>query len=229
MNRTQLAALNNALWCAAVWRSRGLLTEVSSGAWFTRQETPSLYPNMVTVDPDDARGRQLAIASQIGGALRKASVKDSYAVLSLGNCGFQELFSAQWLWAAPGSLSFIKSTDNIEVVTDPADVGEWIATWEEMGGAANNLFPSVALDGAVEIWGKRTETGRFCGGLIAYRSSETVGITNAFGSIDGLFYAASREGSEAVCCYQQGAALSRGITQGFEAIGPLKVWITEGG
>src|SRR5262249_61118468 len=50
-NCTEVAALNNAEWCAAVWRSHGLPVEQAHGMWFCHYPTPQYYPNVVTVDP----------------------------------------------------------------------------------------------------------------------------------------------------------------------------------
>src|SRR5262245_31790970 len=47
---TAMAALNNAEWCAAVWRSHGLPVEQAHGMWFCPYPTPQYYPNVVTVE-----------------------------------------------------------------------------------------------------------------------------------------------------------------------------------
>ena len=224
MYRIQLAALNNAQWCAAVWRAHGLRTEQSAGAWFTRGATPSLYPNVVTVAHTDPE-QQVAIAVELASGLGRTSVKDSYGILPLASRGYYELFSAEWLWAEPESLSAAESSPNCERVVDPACIAEWIDAWTRAGGAANNLLPDIALDNGVEVWGKRTVNGQFYAGLTAYRSSEVVGITNLFGSPSGLLSAVSAEGRDALCCYQHGRALRWAMDQGFRPIGPLKVWV----
>lgn len=225
MNRIQLAALNNAEWCAAVWRSHGLRTEQSAGAWFTRNATPSLYPNIVTVDPDADHEQQLAIAIEVADELRTASVKDSYASLPLASFGYEELFAARWLWAEPGTLLLDGSATRCERITSSVGIADWISRWTQSGGAANNLIPNLTSDSRVEIWGKRGANGQLYGGLIAFRSTGVLGITNLFGSVSGLLAAVSGEGRETLCCYQHGRALSWAIDQGFEAIGPLTVWI----
>jgi hypothetical protein len=48
--RDEAAALNNARWCAAVWRSHGLRVEQALGLWICERETPQYYPNVVSVD-----------------------------------------------------------------------------------------------------------------------------------------------------------------------------------
>jgi hypothetical protein len=48
--RDETAALSNAEWCAAVWRSHGLSVEQARGLWVCAHQTPRYYPNVVTVD-----------------------------------------------------------------------------------------------------------------------------------------------------------------------------------
>lgn len=44
---SRIAAVNNAEWCASVWRSHGLKIEQSEGLWFCRSETPRFYPPLL--------------------------------------------------------------------------------------------------------------------------------------------------------------------------------------
>jgi hypothetical protein len=48
--RDEVAARNNAEWCAAIWRSHDLPVEQACGLWFCSRPTPQYYPNVVTVE-----------------------------------------------------------------------------------------------------------------------------------------------------------------------------------
>jgi hypothetical protein len=43
-DRNKVVALNNAEWCAAVWRSHGLPVEQAHGMWFCPYPTPNIIP-----------------------------------------------------------------------------------------------------------------------------------------------------------------------------------------
>jgi hypothetical protein len=225
MDRLQSAAVNDADWCAAVWRTHGLIPERANGTWFTQKDAPSLYPNIVTVEPAHEGAEQIAMAVAAAKTLTKAAVKDSYSALPLADHGYAELFKGQWLWAEPATLATNGRQINCEKITNEAAVLEWIVTWEHNGGEANNLLPALLSDDRVEFWANYGDDGEIRGGLIAFRSSEVTGITNLFGSTSGLVRAVAIDRGSSVCCYEHGAALAWAMRQGFEAIGPLTVWI----
>jgi hypothetical protein len=65
-DRNKMAALNNAEWCAAVWRSHGLPVEQAYGMWFCPRPTPQYYPNVVTVDAEAEPTKQASLPSLLG-------------------------------------------------------------------------------------------------------------------------------------------------------------------
>jgi hypothetical protein len=52
MNRTELAARNNAFWCDAVCRAHGGDTMLTEHVWFNRVTSPPFYPNVDTLTKD---------------------------------------------------------------------------------------------------------------------------------------------------------------------------------
>ncbi|OCX16141.1 hypothetical protein QV13_14840 [Mesorhizobium hungaricum] len=113
------------------------------------------------------------------------------------------------------------------MVVGKGDMLEWIAAWEEAGGESANLLPAVLTNPQVEVWGRYGKSGQLEGGLIAFRSPRVVGITNEFGSNEGLLEAVAAEGGQPICCYQRGERLARAIQRGFEVVGPLTVWLLD--
>src|SRR5215470_17181367 len=63
-DRNKVAALNNAEWCAAVWRSHGLPVEQAHGMWFCPYPTPQYYPNVVTVDAGAEPTKQAGLIAE---------------------------------------------------------------------------------------------------------------------------------------------------------------------
>ena len=89
----EIAAANNAEWCAAVWRSHGLDVERGEGLWFCRSETPRFYPNVVTVDLNADPERQAGFIRELSqGADFEFDVKDSFACLPLAEARFKPSF-----------------------------------------------------------------------------------------------------------------------------------------
>jgi hypothetical protein len=97
-DRNKVAVLNNAEWCAAVWRSHGLPVEQAHGMWFCPYPTPQYYPNVVTVDAGAEPAQQAGLIAELArdDAL-DLRVKDSFSCLDLSFAGFQTLFDARWL------------------------------------------------------------------------------------------------------------------------------------
>jgi hypothetical protein len=101
------AALNNALWCDTICRAHRLPTSFWADAWVTRSPAPPLYPNLVTLSPEDVdsqMGRVTELRSSLGN--RGWAVKDSFNNLDLVAEGFQPMFDAVWVHRAapPGGL-----------------------------------------------------------------------------------------------------------------------------
>ena len=59
--RDEVAARNNAQWCAAVWRSHDLPAERKLELWFCRRSTPEYYPNVVAVERAASAAEQTAV------------------------------------------------------------------------------------------------------------------------------------------------------------------------
>ena len=224
MDRRRQAALNNAEWCAAVWRTHDLQVEQVDGAWFTRSATPSLYPNVVTIAPEPELALLIDLATSASNHGAQFAVKDSFDVLPLQDFGFAKLFDAQWLWIAPSAPSD-DSDPACRRITDATGFATWIDAWQLRGGGASGiLLPELLNDQRVEVWGKFDCDEQLIGGLIAYRSLETVGITNVFGSPNRILASLASIDAKPIVCWQHGSGHLSAEEGDFRPIGPLTVW-----
>ena len=224
MDRRRQAALNNAEWCAAVWRSHDLQVEQVDGAWFTRSATPSLYPNVVTNAPEPDLELLIDLASSASNHGTQFAVKDSFAALPLQNFGFAKLFDAQWLWYAPSPPSDDPDPGSHRI-TDATKFATWIDAWQLRGGGAPDiLLPTLLNNQQVEVWGRFDSDEQLIGGLIAYRSPEIVGITNVFGSPNRILASLASIDAKPIVCWQHGSGHLSAEEGDFRPIGSLTVW-----
>ncbi|MEU6343374.1 hypothetical protein ABZ883_20825 [Streptomyces sp. NPDC046977] len=223
------AARNNAEWCAAVCRSHGLAGEFGSQAWAVPSRPPLYYPDAVTLAP----GTDAALVDRIDTAAPGASVKDSFADLDLTGAGFKVLFEAQWIHRPAGAPH--TSPDLAwEVVSSPDTLRAWALAWDDGGGNADLFRPELLDDPATSVLAGHSADGRVTAGAVASRNDHVVGISNVF-AVDGggpdrawpvvldavhrLFPALPVVG------YEHGADLDIAVRHGFEAVGPLRVWL----
>ncbi|WP_435837836.1 hypothetical protein [Streptantibioticus parmotrematis] len=219
------AARNNAEWCAAMSRSHGVAGEFGAQAWAAPVRTPPYYPDAVTLVPGaDA----VALVGRIDTAGPGACVKDSFADLDLTEAGFRVLFDAQWIHRPAGA-----PTTSPELAWDVVRDRETLRAWESAWGEEGLFRPELLDDHATFVLAGTNSEGRVAAGAVASRSDHVVGVSNLFASQDGadrawpvvldavhrLFPALSVVG------YEQGEDLEAALRHGFEAAGPLRVWI----
>lgn len=227
MKPNEIAAANNAAWCAAVWRAHGLAVERTHGMLVCRSETPRFYPNVVTVDPGQSAGRQFdLIASLSRDASFEFSVKDSFNALALGDAGFEALIRASWVWCDPqttgeaaGSLVWKR--------IGAGDLANWEAAWRGVGASTERIFPDRLLDDdkAFALAGVDARA-RIVGGLMAYEAFGVIGITNAFGpELPSHAQIAGLTSHAPFVAYASGTALANIQRRGFCAVGDLTVWV----
>ncbi|MDH6115257.1 hypothetical protein P3T36_004176 [Kitasatospora sp. MAP12-15] len=225
----QAAARNNAEWCSAMSRSHGLAGEFGVQAWAAPARTPLYYPDAVTLLPGaDAA----ALAARIDTAAPGASVKDSFADLDLTGAGFHVLFEAQWIHR-PASAPAIASELAWDVAGDAQTLRAWAVAWDGGDGQADLFRPELLDDPATFVLAGRAADGRVVAGAVASRSDQVVGVSNVFAA-DGGADAAWPVVLEAVhrlfptlpvVGYEHGQDLAAAVRHGFEAVGPLRVWL----
>jgi hypothetical protein len=224
--RDEVAALNNAEWCAAVWRSHGLIVEQAHGLWFCRGPAPQYYPNVVTVDrAADPLAQADFIAGLAGAAIAGLFVKDSFDCLDLASAGFGMLFEAQWLWLETPRPSGASEELRWGRIAQEPQLARWERAWRGAYPNPQRIFRADLLeDDRVRMLACFDAAGEIVGGGVALKAAGAEGITNVFGPrqafVDAL--AAELSGSPIVC-YEQGDDLTEAVQAGFEPLGGLRI------
>ena len=219
--RARAAALNNAVWCDAVWRSHGLTAIHEARFWATADRAPVFYPDAVTLEPTATARELLAQIDDSPGC----SIKDSFAVLDLHGSGYNVLFDAEWYLREPGPSG--PTTGAWTIVETPADLAEWARAH----GGGDVFRPGLLGDPTIRILVRSLPNGGIAG-AIASRGGGVVGVSNVFGGetadvgLDGLVDAIQALfPGETIVGYGAGEDLSGAIAAGFLPIGPLRVWM----
>jgi len=225
---TGRAAADNAAWCDLVGQSHGLDTALDGEAWTSRHRTPALYPDAVTLSPTLSVPELLDRIDVSAGC----SIKDSFASLDLAAFGFRVLFDAEWIVrpAAP-----TPTTSPWEIVQDAHGFAAWERAWRGEDGPRDVLRVDLLARDSVTVIaaydGDRVEAG-----AILHRSSKVVGVSNVFtrsGDVDAawaecLGLADSLFRNSVLVGYESGEDLDVALAHGFEAVGPLRVWLHDG-
>jgi hypothetical protein len=226
-DRNNVAALNNAEWCAAVWRSHGLPVEQAHGMWFCPCPTPQYYPNIVTVDA----GADPAIQTRFIAELARdndldLSVKDSFSCLNLSLAGLQILFDARWLSRKQSAPPIVTSALDWRRIGDEPGLAAWEQAWRGTDPESQRIFRAALLeDQRVCVLAGFDETGMICAGGIAYDAAGATGVTNMFGSRQQFLDAVvTLFAPAAIVCYERGRDQALAVDLGFAQLGGLRVW-----
>ena len=227
------AAANNAAWCHAVCRTHGLVPVAAADAWTSAARTPPLYPDAVTLQREVSIPDLLARIDASAGC----SIKDSFASLDLESHGFSVLFDAEWIARPPRSGSpGGDAKTGWSVIEDSVAFAEWERAWRGEVGLADVLRPALLAEESVHVLAERDDHDWVVAGAVLNRSSGVVGISNFFvadradtsaswascvGIAVALFPGSTLVG------YESGAALGVARSHGFDAGGPLRVWIRQ--
>jgi len=235
------AARNNAIWCDTICRANSIACEFHAQLWLSRQPVPRFYPNAVTFANPSAGSAQLARIQQLLSEALPASagVKDSFCTLELAPMGFQQLFQAAWIWrASRPRLDRVGAEVDWVRVRDADELSEWELAWNgppasEQSAPAARVFPPALLADRDIVFIAALINERIVAGAIANRTDDVVGLSNVFAP-DG---AAARFWPGCVGAamdafaglplvgYASGGELAIALSLGFEAVGPLRVWV----
>ncbi|WP_424641469.1 hypothetical protein [Embleya sp. AB8] len=210
-------------------RSHGLAGEFGAQDWTAPARTPLYYPDAVTLMPG---ADPAALAIRIDTSTPGASVKDSFADLDLAEAGFEVLFEAQWIHR-PASAPATASGLAWDVAGAPDTLRAWALAWDGGNGNADLFRPELLNDPATFVIAGLSPDGGVHAGAVASRSDQVVGISNVF-ALNGGPDAAWPVVLEAVhrlfptlpvVGYEHGDDLVVAVRQGFEPVGPLRVWL----
>ena len=218
-DRVRVAVENNARWCDLVCRAGRVATSWQNGFWVARQPSPRFYPEAITLH------ERLAPASPIAELPSgRCSIKDSFADLNLSEQGFEELFSAVWIYRdAPSGPSPARGWTVVDTVEDFAD---WLTAW----GLVDVLAPSLLRDETVRIL-KHDHLA----GAVLNQIGSVVGISNVFSH--GMALSEVWKDLVAVCSqefpscpivgYERGDDLTAAVAAGFASLAPLRIWLQQ--
>lgn len=215
------AALNNAEWCDALSRTHGVKGEFGAAAWTAPRRTPPYYPDAVTLTADADAAQ---ILERVDTSSDDCSVKDSYSSLDLSAAGFEVLFDAQWIHRST-STPFPRTELRWRRVETAAELAAWEAAWD--GGVTDLFLPDLLADETVAVLAA-FDGSAVVAGAVANRSASVVGLSNTFGDWPGaLAQIAHLWPGLPVVGYESGDDLDAALAQGFEAIGPLRIWLAQ--
>ncbi|TDU06368.1 hypothetical protein EDD99_4922 [Streptomyces sp. 846.5] len=210
----------------------------AGGLWSSDGTPPPLYPDVVTLDPA-ATGAQAVGRIELTPAT--ASVKDSFDCLDLAGAGFSPLFEAQWIIRAPEERP--RPAPGWSVVGDAEGLAAWAAAWDG-GQGYGEIFRAGLLDEQdVAVLQARDGDGQVIAGAVANRSAAVTGVvglsnvfaTEAVDAAEGGGLAEAWAGAPAAAAhhwpglpvvgYEHGENLDAALAEGFDTLGPLKVWV----
>ncbi|MFB6838582.1 hypothetical protein [Streptomyces sp. NPDC056361] len=223
------AVRNNAEWCQAMCDAHGLTGTFGPRTWTSARRTPLYYPDAVTLT-DDAGVED--VLSGIDRTTPGASVKDSFARLDLAPEGFRLLFEAQWI-ARPAGLPAPQAPGDWRPVRTPDELAAWALAWSGDDADDAELFrPGLLADPATTVVAGHDPDGRILGGAVLTTSARVTGLSNLFaadGTDPSHVWAGALSAAPAdrpLVGYESPADLPPALAAGFDAIAPLRVWLS---
>ncbi|MET9480489.1 hypothetical protein [Streptomyces sp. NPDC006638] len=225
-----IAARNNADWCASVARSHGIAGSFGERAWWSPRRTPPYYPDAVTLRPDAAPADFLPSVDR---GSPGCSVKDSFAVLDLASDGFSGIVDARWIHRPADRPVPEWPGLPAERVLTAERLREWQAAWAG-GEDTPDVFRPVLLDDPTVLVLAFRDGDDLAGGVVLNEGAGVVGVSNLFAADSAavgavwssvVTAAADYHPGLALVGYEQGDDLAPALATGFDALGPLRIWL----
>lgn len=226
-SRARSAAANNADWYEAMFTAHGLRYRRDARG-FTALDPPPAYFSALTLCLPEAEGENLARVQQ---ALRPGfGVKDGFAELDLAPLGLRPMIRAEWIWAHPRDVIAPPLPGGWRRVESAEALNRWERAWAAGSPGAGRQFPGALLsDSNVAVFGLPGPDG-FATGVIANRSADCIGLSNAFGAsalAAGAGLAAQLWPGLPLTGYEWDEDLRQALTAGFQSVGPLTIWTSD--
>ena len=185
--RAVLAVANNAAWCDAVCRARGIEGTFFRDYWIHDGDVVPLYPNLITLTPGSVDKQTAAIKTALSAAPpSRWFVKDSFNRLPLHELGFSVLLDAEWFVLPPPKPAACGG-----VVVDRAKTDDQLRQWEAAWGQTppespygDRVFAPPLLSERRVAFLFRQDHDIIVAGLIANEAHGVVGISNWFSRSD---------------------------------------------
>lgn len=187
-----------------------------------------LYPNVITLSPGALIDNQINTLNKhlpIGWG-----IKDSFNELQLDQNEFTMAFEANWYCRLPNEQSEINEDSGLQLRTVKTryELNRWITSW----GEANGVFNQSLIENSRIDLVYAENDGKLVSGLASNQSGDSVGISNSFGSVEGLLlciaYVAEKHPAKAIVGYGSKAEIDDLSSLGFKEIGDLRVWLSNG-
>ena len=221
------AIANSVHWYDAVMSAHGLAVEHRKNAWLCKEKVPPFYSNMITLDRFGSQG---PLITEIGSTLlRPWTIKDSYNSIDLVERGFDVLFDAEWFGRSPDQNwpSRTGQAPPVQTVRSESELERWVEAWGETPIGRPVFVPGLLQNDEVEF--VYVDRGSYVSaGLVANRSDDVIGITNAFGSpreVMNCIHHLSHRYDLAVVGYGRKRQVEFLTGFGFRQIGKLRIWI----
>lgn len=173
--------------------------------WWSAQPAPRFYPRAVTLAKNLDEGARQRLQRLASGD----AIKDSFATLALP--GFDLLFEASWFWR-PARAAKAPS-----IIGDEAALKDWSMAW---GGGDDLFHPALLADPTVKL-AALYQGSQIIAGAALNEGAGFIGLSNLFGDKATLLSALAGP----LVTYASGAEADLLLRCGFEALGPLKVWV----
>ena len=220
--RAVAAARNNGDWHATMFDVHQLRYERSNVLFTAVDPPPAYHSDSIVLTPHKSGVVAELVRERAGQGF---TIKDSFGELDFEVLGLTELFTASWIWCDDVGNPDVHGWENINSI-DRLMV--WEAAWQANGSPVEQRqFPDQILGRSdVAIFGRLSSQG-YDAGVIANRSTDSVGFSNAFGPTDSVGAAialcsAFGDGM-AVVGYESGEDLEVALASGFVATGQLRV------
>ncbi len=230
------AVRNNAAWCSAVAASHGLESELCSDVWLCRYPMPPFYPNLITLQPVvDADCWLDQLSSDLPGGW---GIKDSFSTLSLCGDSYVQLFDAHWYYRSAITAALI--TDQapqqglpfVAEVKSDSELELWEFAWSGEPRSDHRIFlPALSGNSAIRFIyaADSTHDSQWEAGLIVNTSGSVAGISNLFGTTEGIklcvAYAANLYPHKDLVGYGSAEELTMLSGIGFVRLADLQVWL----
>ncbi|HEV2708132.1 MAG TPA: hypothetical protein VGV59_19605 [Pyrinomonadaceae bacterium] len=234
--RLQKAIRNNNGLYEALFNSRQIKFSRTDSIWYSTEQTPPLYSNLVTLSSEwkpDAVFRAIDLHYEKE-KWDEWSLKDSFGVLDLRAEGFAKLFDAQWVYL--DAASFIPGSAehdlSFAILTREDALAAWSRAWDDDERLGEELFDAKLLNNQkVHFVAGYSKAELVCGCLVN-QTDDVLGISNLFapgadvgywsGLIDFIRGAIARLD---IVGYERHETAERLRRLGFEPIGKLTVWL----
>jgi len=149
-----LAIHNNMALYQAIFEANNIALKVNSDIYFSEEESPPLYSNLVTLTKNWRVDEQFKrIEQNFLKGWSEWSIKDSFQCLDLSAYGFSRLFDAHWFYlSASEFLPFATQLEfEFKIVKNKADLQQWIFDWGEGLELGRKIFNEKLIADPIKL------------------------------------------------------------------------------